>query len=74
MAEVIHGVKPSYRDPVRYSFAHGGKDGHPFPVDRESYRHSVECLEKALQKAKVGDTTKMKAFRKLAKLQEVADK
>lgn len=73
VAEVIHGVKPSYRDPVRYSFAHGGKDGHPFPVDRETYRHSVECLEKALQKAKVGDNTKMKAFRKLAKIQEAAE-
>ncbi len=72
VAEIIHGVKPSYRDPVRYSFAHGGKDGHPFPVDRETYRNSVECLEKALHKSKVGDTTKMKAFRKLAKLQETA--
>ncbi len=68
VAEIIHGVKPSYRDPVRYSFAHGGKDGHPFPVDQQAYRASVECLEKALEKAKLGDTAKIKAFRKLAQL------
>ncbi len=73
VAEIIHGVKPSYRDPVRYSFAHGGKDGHPFPVDREAYRNSVECLDKAIKQAKLGHPAKIKAFRKLARLAEDLD-
>ncbi|MHB9096144.1 MAG: hypothetical protein ACYC21_15890 [Eubacteriales bacterium] len=56
--------------PARYSFAHGGKDGHPFPVDRLAYTNSVECLEKAIEKAKLGDTAKIKANRKLVGLQK----
>jgi len=73
VAEVIHGVKPSYRDPVRYSFAHGGKDGHPFPVDREAYKNSVECLQNAVGKARLGETDKIKALRKLAGLEKNID-
>lgn len=56
----------SYRDPVRYSFAHGGKDGFPFPVNRETYTSSIASLETALAKAKIGDLTKMKALKRLA--------
>jgi len=68
VAEVVHGVKASYRDPVRYSFAHGGKDGFPYPVNRETYKSSIRSLEIALEKAKVGDLAKMKAFKRLANL------
>lgn len=66
VAEVVHGVRASYRDPVRYSFAHGGKDGFPFPVNRETYTSSITSLETALAKAKVGDQTRMKALKRLA--------
>lgn len=65
IAELIYGVKSSWRDPARYSFAHGGKDGHPYPVDREVYDRSIDILRKATEKAKVERTEKIKALRRL---------
>lgn len=44
VAEVIYGAKPSYEDPARYSFAHGGKDATPYPVDKETYDQTIEKL------------------------------
>ncbi|WP_422698404.1 DUF763 domain-containing protein [Desulfofarcimen acetoxidans] len=70
VAELVHGVKLSFRDPVRYSFAHGGKDGIPFPVDRGIYRHTINVLEGALKRAKLGHSDKLKAFKRLALLQK----
>jgi len=72
VAEVTHGVKPSYQDPVRYAFAHGGKDGIPFPVRRKEYEHSIEALETALQKAKMGSTDRLAALKRLAFFQQKA--
>ncbi len=66
VGEVIYGVKPSHEDPVRYSFAHGGKDGHPFPVDRKNYDRSLHMLERALRRAKTGDNENLKALKRLA--------
>lgn len=51
VAEIIYGAKPSYQDPARYTFAHGGKDGVPFPVDRKTYDKSLGILEKAILKS-----------------------
>lgn len=68
VAEVVHGTALTYRDPVRYSFAHGGKDGTPFPVHRPDYTATIASLESALTKAKMGELDKMKAFRRLAQL------
>lgn len=65
ISELVYGEKPSFTDPVRYSFAHGGKDGHPYPVNREVYDTSIEFLRKAIQKAKIGHTEKLKAFKRL---------
>lgn len=65
VSELVYGAKPSFRDPVRYSFAHGGKDGHPYPVDRESYDRSIEFLRKAIARAKIGHGERMKAFKRL---------
>lgn len=56
VAEVIHGAPARFRDPARFSFAHGGKDRHPFPVPTKVYDRTVEVLQTALDKAKVGDT------------------
>ncbi|MCH7761681.1 DUF763 domain-containing protein [candidate division TA06 bacterium] len=42
IAELVYGVPASHRDPARYAFAHGGKDGHPYPVDRENYDRSIQ--------------------------------
>lgn len=67
IAEVTYGAAPSYRDPVRYSFAHGGKDGTPRPVDRSLYDASIETLNRLLNKAKVDRSEKLHAFRRLAR-------
>ena len=58
ISELVHGVAPSYRDPARYSFAHGGKDGIPYPVDRKTYDQSIELLRKAINRTKLGVSEK----------------
>jgi len=69
IAELIHGVPVSFRDPARYSFAHGGKDGHPFPVDREGYDRSIAFLETAVRRARLGDRERLEALRRLSQWQ-----
>jgi len=66
ISKLVYGAAASFRDPVRYSFAHGGKDGHPYPVDRANYDRSITALEDALRRAKVGDREKLAAMRRLA--------
>jgi hypothetical protein len=66
LAEVVYGEAASTRDPARFSFAHGGKDGHPFPVDRPTYDHSIAYLRDAVERAKLGDSDRTDALRKLA--------
>ncbi len=65
ISELVYGVPVSYRDPARYSFAHGGKDGYPYPVDRKTYDQSIEFLHQAVSKAKIGDTEKLQALKRL---------
>ena len=65
ISELVYEVPTSFRDPARYSFAHGGKDGHPYPVDRKTYDRSIDILHQALNRAKVGDNEKIAAFRRL---------
>jgi len=65
ISELIYGVRPSFKDPTRFSFAHGGKDGHPYPVDRKVYDQTIEILKGAIEKAKVGDREKIEAIRRL---------
>ena len=65
ISELVYGTPPSFRDPARYSFAHGGKDGYPFPVDRQTYDQSIQLLAQAVQKARVDDTEKREALRRL---------
>jgi hypothetical protein len=52
VAEVVHGAPTQFNDPARFSFAHGGKDGHPFPVPLKTYDESLNFLRAALDKAK----------------------
>jgi hypothetical protein len=66
ISELIHGAKPSFKDPTRFSFAHGGKDGHPYPVDRKVYDQTIEVLKGAIEKAKLGDREKFEAIQRLA--------
>ena len=64
-AEVVHGTPTRFSDPARFSFAHGGKDGHPFPVPLKTYDESIGVLRSSLDAAKVGDTDKIDGFRRL---------
>ncbi len=68
LAELVHGASPSWRDPARYSFAHGGKDGHPYPVDRATYDRSIGILERAIRHAEIGQPERLAAFRRLAQI------
>ncbi len=68
LSDLVYGKKPSFRDPVRFSFAHGGKDGHPYPVDRKGYDKSIEILRRAVSSAKIGNREKLKAIQKLIEI------
>ena len=65
IAEVVHGAPSRFSDPARFSFAHGGKDGHPFPVPLKTYDQSLNYLRTSLDAAKVGDREKLDGFRRL---------
>jgi uncharacterized protein len=65
LAEVVHSAPARFDDPARFSFAHGGKDGHPFPVPLKTYDESLNVLRMALEQAKVGDVDKLDGFRRL---------
>ena len=65
VAEVVHGTPTRFSDPARFSFAHGGKDGHPFPVPLKTYDETIGVLRRSLDAAKVGDTDKMEGMKRL---------
>ena len=72
-SELIYGTRASQKDPARYSFAHGGKDGTPYPVDRETYDKTIDVMRNALNRAKVGRSEKVQAFRRLAQFADHED-
>ena len=74
VSEVIHGSPTRFKDPARFSFAHGGKDGHPFPVPVRVYDETIATLENAVQKAKLGLTDKSAAIKKLHEISRNAEK
>ena len=65
IAEVVHGAASRFSDPARFSFAHGGKDRHPFPVPLKTYDESLNYLRSSLDAAKLGDRDKLDGFRRL---------
>jgi len=65
VSEVIYGAAPSYEDPARYSFAHGGKDATPYLVDRTTYDQTIEILGNAVRKSKINPVEKDKVLRRL---------
>lgn len=65
ISDLIYGNKPSWKDPVKYSFTVGGKDGVPFPVDRKAMDESTEIIKQGLQQAKIGDKEKLRAIKRL---------
>ena len=66
ISKLIYGSEVSWRDPVKYSFAHGGKDGIPYPVDKPIMDKSIEILHEAIQNAKIGEKEKLNAIKKLS--------
>ena len=67
LSELVYGAEISWRDPARYSFAHGGKDGHPYPVDRRGYDRTISVLKRAVERAKLGRRERLEALRRLAR-------
>jgi hypothetical protein len=65
-SELIYGAKASTRDPARFAFAHGGKDGIPFPVDRETYDRTIEVLGRAVDKSSIDHSERRRALKRLA--------
>jgi len=65
IAELVYGEKPSWQDPVKYSFAYGGKDGVPYPVNREAMDESIQILKETVQATKLGDNEKTRALQGL---------
>ena len=74
VSEVIHGAPARFRDPARFAFAHGGKDGHPFPVPIDVYDDTIGILQTAVQKSKIGQSEKLDAVKKLHALAQRAEK
>ncbi len=66
VSEVIYGAKPSYQDPARYSFAHGGKDATPYPIDRPTYDSTISFFQKIIGKLKIPLSEKKKLENRLA--------
>ena len=67
IGELIYGTKASWEDPVKYNFAHGGKDGVPYPVVRKTYDKSIAYLSSAIEGAEIEREERIQALKKLAK-------
>ncbi len=74
IAEVIHGTPIRFSDPARFSFAHGGKDGHPFPVPLQTYDESISVLRRALHQARLQHTDKVDGFGRLDRFTRIVEK
>ncbi len=72
-SELIYGTQASTRDPARFAFAHGGKDGIPFPVDRDTYDTTIDVLKRAVDRATVDRSERVKALKRLAAFQKDSD-
>jgi len=73
VSEVIYGTPSRFTDPARFSFAHGGKDGHPFPVPIKVYDETISVLSKAVNQAKIGQSDKLHAIQQLSNLSRKAE-
>jgi hypothetical protein len=65
VAEVVHGTPSRFSDPARFSMAHGGKDGHPFPVPLKVYDETIRILKSAVDRAKLGNADRLHAIQRL---------
>jgi hypothetical protein len=74
VAEVVHGAPYRFTDPARFSFAHGGKDRHPFPVPVRVYDETIRVLKSAVQKASLGREEELAALRRLDQQARMSEK
>ena len=74
VSEIIYGTSSRFSDPARYSFAHGGKDGHPFPIPLKVYDETIGVLKTSIEKAKLGMNEKQKAIQQLSVLAQQVEK
>jgi hypothetical protein len=65
VAEIVHGAPCRFADPARFSFAHGGKDRHPFPVPIKVYDETIRVLKSAVRKARLGREEELGALERL---------
>src|SRR5207244_537932 len=65
VAEVVHGAPTRFQDPARFAFAHGGKDGHPFPVSLKVYDESITFLKRAIDASTLGHSDKLDGLARL---------
>ena len=65
VAELVYGEKPSWEDPVKFSFAYGGKDGVPYPVDRKAMDESIQILKQSVEEARIGEKEKLQSLQNL---------
>ncbi|PJJ84416.1 DUF763 domain-containing protein [Mucilaginibacter auburnensis] len=73
VSEVIHGTPSRFKDPARFAFAHGGKDGHPFPVPVKVYDETIGVLQNAIHKAKLSNGEKNEAIKRLTQIAQKAE-
>ncbi|QQL51100.1 DUF763 domain-containing protein [Mucilaginibacter ginkgonis] len=73
VSEVIYGTPSRFKDPARFAFAHGGKDGHPFPVPIKVYDETIGILQTAIHKAKLGNEDKKEAVKRLTQIAQKAE-
>jgi uncharacterized protein len=73
VAELVHGTPVRFSDPARFSFALGGKDGHPFPVPLKTYDESISVLRSSLDKAKLDGGQKLEGFRRLDRFVNIVE-
>ncbi len=72
MSEVIYGASPCFEDPARFSFAVGGKEGHPYPVNKSVYDESILLIKHAIDRANLGQTDRKESLHRLARYYEIA--
>jgi uncharacterized protein len=74
VSEVIHGTPSRFSDPARFSFAHGGKGGRPFAVPTTVYDETIQTLKTSVERAKMGETDRQQALKKLTNMAQAAEK
>ena len=65
VSELVYGIQINWKDPVKYSFAHGGKDKIPYEIDRKHYDETIDIMRNAIKDAKLGNNEKLGAIRRL---------